>query len=528
MYPFKVLNKKKYALCFINAFIENLCIYIMPVILSIFLSVPFTLEKFKWLIICTIGIKTLEIFFNVLWNTKVYPFLEASKKDLQVSYFKRLCNMNFSKINNTHTGYLKKQLDIVSEETVSLLDAILSTVNGFCIAISIFLIQVWTQSYIMFGVCIIFIIIIVIYNVIITKSNVKIQEEYNDKNSKYNATTVDFIQNVKIVKNFDALNYAINKINKKFDLVRRPLKKTHVFYSMRSDGINGLVYFMYAIILINLFFRMQNGEDVFSYLVFYSSMFSGLFIELRSVAALFINYNKYKSANNQIEKMIVEEQAQEKIRNWKNITIKDVEFKYNNESNSPIKIPCFSLDKHDKISIVGESGQGKTTFLSLFCRFYNISNKNYLVNNTPTSKVPDIAYISQETDLFDLSIRENLCLGKNISDETLKQYLKDAGLLEWINELENGLDTVVGEKGIRLSAGQKQRLNIIRGILLDKEIYILDEPTSNLDTISENKIFDMINKYLKKKTCIIVTHREKLTEICNKHYYFNKRVMLEK
>ena len=96
MYPFKVLNKKKYALCFINAFIENLCIYIMPVILSIFLSVPFTLEKFKWLIICTIGIKTLEIFFNVLWNTKVYPFLEASKKDLQVSYFKRLCNMNFS------------------------------------------------------------------------------------------------------------------------------------------------------------------------------------------------------------------------------------------------------------------------------------------------------------------------------------------------------------------------------------------------------------------------------------------------
>ena len=123
---------------------------------------------------------------------------------------------------------------------------------------------------------------------------------------------------------------------------------------------------------------------------------------------------------------------------------------------------------------------------------------------------------------------ENICLGKRISNETLSEYLKDAGLDEWINDLENGLDTLVGEKGIKLSAGQKQRLNIIRGILLDKEIYILDEPTSNLDSLSENKIYDMINKYLKDKTCLIVTHRPKLTEICNKHYCFDKRIMLEK
>ena len=79
----------------------------MPVILSIFLTVPFNLEKFKWLIIFTITIKILEIFFNALWNIKIEPFLKVSKKDLQISYFKRLCNMNISKINNTHTGFLK-------------------------------------------------------------------------------------------------------------------------------------------------------------------------------------------------------------------------------------------------------------------------------------------------------------------------------------------------------------------------------------------------------------------------------------
>lgn len=500
----------------------------MPVILSVFLTVPFSLEKFKWLIIFTVIIKMLEIYFNILWNTKVEPFLEVSKKDLQISYFKRLCNMNVSKINNTHTGYLKKQLDIVSEETVSLLDEMMMTVNGFGVAITIFLIQVWTQSYIMFIICLVFTIIIVIYNIIITKSNVRIQEEYNDTNAKYNATSVDFLQNVKIVKNFDALNYATNTMDKKFEMVKKPLMKSNIFCSLRSDGINALVYLMYTIILISLFIRMKNGDNVFSYLVFYSSMFNGLNVELRGVASLFIHYNKFKSANNQIEKIIIEEEPQNKIRNWNNITLKDIEFKYNDESNTTIRIPNFSLNKKDKISIIGESGQGKSTFLSLFCRFYNIDDKNYLTDGTPSTKIPDVAYISQESDLFDLTIKENLCLGKRISNEKLEEYLKDAGLLEWINSLEKGLDTLVGEKGIKLSVGQKQRLNIIRGILLDKDIYILDEPTSNLDSLSENKIYDMINKYLKDKTCIIVTHRPKLTEICNKHYYFENKTMLEK
>lgn len=90
----------------------------------------------------TILIKILEIFLNVLWNIKVEPFLEVSKKNLQISYFKRLCSMNVSSINNTHTGYLKKQLDIICEETISLLNEIMMTINSFCIAFTIFLIQV--------------------------------------------------------------------------------------------------------------------------------------------------------------------------------------------------------------------------------------------------------------------------------------------------------------------------------------------------------------------------------------------------
>ena len=109
------------------------------------------------------------------------------------------------------------------------------------------------------------------------------------------------------------------------------------------------------------------------------------------------------------------------------------------------------------------------------------------------------------------------------------KYIEEAGLLEWVQGLEKGLDTVVGERGLKLSVGQKQRLNIIRGILLDKEMYILDEPTSNLDKETEKLIVKLIEKYLQDKTVVIVTHREEIKKMCTKHYKFENSTMgLEK
>ena len=99
--------------------------------------------------------------------------------------------------------------------------------------------------------------------------------------------------------------------------------------------------------------------------------------------------------------------------------------------------------------------------------------------------------------------------------------------MEWYKTLPDGLDTIVGERGVKLSAGQKQRLNIIRGILIDKDVYFFDEPTSNLDSISEQKITEMIDKYLKDKTYIIVTHRPSLKNLCNKHYIFENHMIKE-
>ena len=205
----------------------------------------------------------------------------------------------------------------------------------------------------------------------------------------------------------------------------------------------------------------------------------------------------------------------------------NVLFSYGKEFTK-IKIPEFILKKGDKISIIGESGQGKTTTMNILAGLYPIEKGELIINNKKQKNIRlDLVFVSQEVDLFDMSIRDNLCLGKNISDEKIFELLNEAGLMEWYNELPSGLETMVGERGIKLSAGQKQRLNLIRGILIDKELYFLDEPTSNLDVISEEKITNMIAKYLKDKTYVLITHKTNLRRLCNKHYIFENHMMKE-
>ena len=166
--------------------------------------------------------------------------------------------------------------------------------------------------------------------------------------------------------------------------------------------------------------------------------------------------------------------------------------------------------------------------MNILAGLYPLEKGEMLVDNQIKKDCRmDLVFVSQEVELFDLSIRDNLCLGKEISEEKIMQLLEEAGLMNWYKELPNGLETKVGEKGIKLSAGQKQRLNLIRGILIDKELYFFDEPTSNLDAVSEEKITNMIEKYLKNKTFVIVTHRHRLEQLCNKHYVFEEHMMKE-
>ena len=527
MYPFKQLNKMKFFGCYLNALIENLCIYLIPLVLSFYTKEPFTLEKFKILIILLISLHIIRLSCDSIWTIYVSTYIQKFKNKLQLSYFNRLYKMRSELLDENHNGFIKKQIDVVVSESESFLRFIMSTVNGFVIAMTIFLYQVYQQDKGIFIFTIGLIILIIIINMKISEMAVKVQKKYNEENAEYNACYVDFLQNIKTVKKLKAIDFSKSKINKKFNDTVLPYKRMKQVVSLRAHGISFLIYFMYFVILISLYFKMKSGENVLSYILFYATIFQGVGRELIDLSGFFSNINSLTAASNRLEE-IIEEENSKYITNFEKLELSNIKYQYQEQSNTIIKIDQLVINKNDKVAIIGESGQGKTTVLNIIAKDILTPPENYKINDLKTTKKLDIAFISQETNLFDLTIRENLTLGKEMKDDELLKLIKEAGLENWYNRLKEGLDTRVGEEGLRLSTGQKQRLNLIRGIIEDKEIYILDEPTSNLDKISEEKIIDMITNHLANKTIIIVTHRPDIEKICNKIYEFKENNLVLK
>jgi ABC-type multidrug transport system fused ATPase/permease subunit len=174
----------------------------------------------------------------------------------------------------------------------------------------------------------------------------------------------------------------------------------------------------------------------------------------------------------------------------------------------------FSVRKGCKVALVGASGCGKSTVLKLIMGFYENASGTIDLWGNNLSKWnlhvlrDKISYVSQETFLYPASIRYNIAMGRpDASEEEILQAARAANAIDFILELPDGIDTMIGERGITLSGGQRQRLSLARAFLQNSSIILLDEPTSALDTISEAQVQEAMNRILEGRTAVIVTHR---------------------
>lgn len=195
------------------------------------------------------------------------------------------------------------------------------------------------------------------------------------------------------------------------------------------------------------------------------------------------------------------------------IVFRDVAFRYKEGGNV---LEDFNLEvgPGEKIALVGETGSGKTTIVNLVCRFYEPTRGSILIDGVDYREMPllwlysNIGYVLQEPYLFSGSVRENIAYGRR--DATLEDIIRAAQTVnahDFIMRLENGYDTQVGERGSRLSTGQKQLVSFARAILSDPGMFILDEATSSVDTETEHLIQDALNKALEGRTSFIIAHR---------------------
>ena len=197
-----------------------------------------------------------------------------------------------------------------------------------------------------------------------------------------------------------------------------------------------------------------------------------------------------------------------------NISFNNLDFSYEAEEGKTLHSVDLKFEGGRMTSLVGHSGSGKSTILNLIPRFYdaqsgdiNIDNQS-IYTSTIESLRGEISMVSQETTLFDDTIKNNIKYGReNATDEEVFEAAKLSYCDEFINKLPNKFETLIGENGVRLSGGEKQRLSIARAMMKESSIILLDEATSSLDSETESKIQDALKILTKDKTTIVIAHR---------------------
>ncbi len=523
----KCSENKKLIITFVISSIYYVCEYGCSFALAHFTVAPLTTENVIGLAISLTILYIIMLISNWISSfidCTIYPKIEIN---IQKYYFNKIQNMTEENIANVHTGFVYNLISDVAELWVSFLSNIQNTILPLIFGIVSFLIMVCKQS-IFIGISVIIVSSISIFiKYKMMKARQKYDKESRNKYSKYVAIFMDFVQNLATVKRLSLKNFCNAKIDEKANDYNQSKKLNEIKRANQNIVFHIFMRALYVTLILSTIININRGQDALPFLLFYVTLFETLYSKISSMARVLDSNVQLKTAKKQLEEYLHGAVEIKKCENWKNVKLQEVVFSYP-ESSTKILIPEFTLNRNEKISVMGESGQGKTTLMNILAGIYPLSKGKLLIDGSEkTNTKLDLVYVSQEVEMFDLSIRDNLCLGQNISNEKLLELLDEAGLTNWYKSLPNGLETIVGERGIKLSTGQKQRLNLIRGILIDKDLYLFDEPTSNLDAASEEKIINMIRKHLNNKTYIIVTHRPQLIELCNKHYLFDNHMMRE-
>lgn len=229
----------------------------------------------------------------------------------------------------------------------------------------------------------------------------------------------------------------------------------------------------------------------------------------------------------------VEEVAGDKKVEGNSIKFKDVEFSYPGRQEKILDDISININKGDKIALIGESGIGKSTFIKLIMRFWDVNSGRIDIDGINIKDIPTKSLrasqtlVSQETYLFNESIEDNIKIGNlNASREDVIEAAKKASIHDFIEKLPKGYDTKAGELGGMLSSGEKQRIGLARAFISNGDVLILDEPTSNLDTLNESEILRSIKENCEEKTIILISHRKSTTSVCNKVYKLEKKKLV--
>ena len=458
---------------------------------------------------------------------------EEIKKILQFDMVSSLIKADTKLIDTKHSGKFISNLTFdVTHITNMLSDAILALFKDSLTLLGL-LIVMFYQNWKLSLISIVMIPLASIAAKTLGKRISKVATEAQERSGFLNSYLIELFKNHKLIKIFQKEYYEINRSDKHLEILKDKNAKIRTVYVRVSPIMETFTGIMIAILIFYSGKLIINEEiDINNFFSFLAAMMLA-YQPVRSLATINMAVNQGLSAARRILPIIDNENEIKDNRNANELIIKnsdikfeDVSFKYD-DKNDDLVLNKVNLEiKGGKMSaLVGHSGSGKSTILNLIPRFYNIKSGDIKIDNQSIYQTKikslrnQISLVSQDTTLFDDTIRNNIAYANmDASENDIKEAARLSHCEEFIKELPNKFETIIGENGIRLSGGEKQRISIARAMLKKTPIILLDEATSSLDSETEEKIQNALNILIKDKTTIVIAHR--LSTILNSDKIF--------
>jgi len=466
---------------------------------------------------------------------------EEIKKKLQFDMINTLIKTDTQIIDKKHSGKFISNLTYDVTHITNLLSNAILTLFKDSLTLIGLLTVMFLQNWKLALISIVMIPLASISAKTLGKRIGKVTTEAQEKSGHLTTYLVELFKNHKLIKIFQKENLEVNKADEYLAELKDKNKKIQTVFVRLSPIMETLTGIMIAVLIFYSGKLMAKGEvDINNFFSFLAAMMLA-YQPVRSLSTLNMIINSGLSAASRILPVIDQKNKIKNSESAKPLEIKvaginfnNVNFSYEENEGPTLQSINLKFEGGKMTSLVGHSGSGKSTILNLIPRFYDAKSGDIIIDDqsiygsTIESLRSEISMVSQETTLFDDTIKNNIKYGRQeATDEEVFKVAKLSYCNEFINNLPNKFDTLIGENGVRLSGGEKQRLSIARAMMKQSSIILLDEATSSLDSETESKIQDALKILTKNKTTIVIAHRLSTILSSNNIYVIDKGKIID-
>jgi ATP-binding cassette, subfamily B, bacterial len=495
-----------------------------------------------WLLLASIGVAMVS---RIAKNFQDY-FLNVIVQKFGAKVFtdglKHAMRLPYQEFEDQRSGETLSVLTKVRADTEKFMNYFINIMFGVLVSVTFVMVyaSIWISWYIAVAYVVGIFLLTTITN-LLSKKIKSIQKNIVGQTTALAGATTESLRNIELVKSLGLTNQEVGRLNKNtykiLGLELTKVKRVRSIAFIQGTFVNTLRQVILFILMYLIFHNQMDFGQLVTMQIF--SFF--VFGPLQEISNIIISYREAEASLNNFHNLM--QKAPERmpehpkhLGNIQTLDFKDVAFKHQTAQQRAIDDISFSVKTGETIAFVGPSGSGKSTLMKLLVGLYRPQNGKILYNNIDETDINfedlrnQIGFVTQDTQLFSGTIKENLMfVNTSATDDDLMDALKKAACTNLLSRAEKGVETMIGEGGLKLSGGEKQRLSIARALIRKPRLLIFDEATSSLDSLTEEEITNTIKDISSQRNqiTILIAHRLSTIMHADRIYVLEKGDIVE-